>query len=53
VDFDIRDQLLIIFFAFVRYRGKLRIQRGSTSATHRLQETLGFSEEGSIVTTSS
>jgi hypothetical protein len=46
VGFDVTDQLLIGFFAFVRYwREKMGLQLDSTSPIHRLQE----SEEGSIL----
>jgi uncharacterized membrane protein len=49
VGFNITDQLLIRFSAFVRYWRKMGVQFKSTSAIHRLQESLGFSEKGSII----
>jgi hypothetical protein len=50
VGFNVTDKLLIRFSAFVRHQGKkMGVQWDSTSAIHRLQESLRFSEEGSIV----
>jgi hypothetical protein len=49
VSFDVTDQLMIRFSAFVRILGKKWEYSESTSAILRLQESLRFREEGSIV----
>jgi hypothetical protein len=38
VNFDITNQLLIRFSAFVRYWRKIGVQWGSTSVIHKLQK---------------
>jgi len=41
-DFDGTGQLLIIYFAFIKYLRKVRIQWSSASAIYRPQESLWF-----------
>jgi hypothetical protein len=49
-EFDITDQILIIFLCICQaLEKKMGVQEDSTSAIHRLQESLLFREEGSIV----
>jgi hypothetical protein len=48
VDFDATDQLLKDFVHSSDTRQKVGVQWDSTSAIHRFQESLWFSEEGSI-----
>jgi len=40
VDFDVIDQLLIRYSAFIRHWRKIRIQWNRTSVIYRLQESL-------------
>jgi hypothetical protein len=40
VGFDVTEQLLIRYFAFVGHWRKVGVQRDSTSAIRRLQESL-------------
>jgi hypothetical protein len=47
--FHVTDQLLIRFPAFVRYWRKIWQYNETAHQLLRLQESLGFSEEGSIV----
>jgi hypothetical protein len=49
VDFDVTDQLLIIFSAFSDTGEKMGVQRDSISGIRRLQRSLWFSEEAGIV----
>jgi hypothetical protein len=49
VGFDVTDLLQIRFFAFVNTGEKLDLQCDSISAIRRLQESLLFNSEGSIV----
>jgi hypothetical protein len=50
VGFDVTDQLLIRFSAFVRYwRKNLNTMNEAVHQLFRLQENICFSEEGSII----
>jgi len=43
VDFDATGQLLIVYFAFVKYLRKIGIHWSSASTLYRLSERLWFS----------
>jgi hypothetical protein len=49
VGFNVTDQLLIRFLHLSDTGGNMVVQWDSTSTIHRLQESLWFSDEGSIV----
>jgi hypothetical protein len=49
VDFDITDELLIRYSAFVRYWIRNVNKWDSTPAVYRLQESIFFSEERNII----
>ena len=40
VDFNVTSQLLIIYSAFIKCVKEMEIQRGSSSAIYKLQESL-------------
>jgi hypothetical protein len=48
VEFDVTDQLLIRFSSLVMIRKRMGVQCYSTSAIHRIHESVGFNEKGRI-----